>query len=99
MAEIVWTAPALNNLNDIAEYIALHNLSASKKLVASVFDSVERLSTFPMSGKIADEIANLSIRELLVNPCRIFYKFENNTVYILFVMRQEQDLRRFLLSQ
>ena len=33
MAEIVWTEPALNDLDKIAEYIAVSNLVAAKKLV------------------------------------------------------------------
>lgn len=30
MAEIIWTNPALDDLNDIAEYIALSNLQSAK---------------------------------------------------------------------
>jgi toxin ParE1/3/4 len=33
MAEIIWTNPALEDLNNIAEYIALSNLQSAKKLV------------------------------------------------------------------
>ena len=45
MAEIVWTSPALDNLNDIAEYIALSNLSAAKKLIQKIFDKIARLES------------------------------------------------------
>ena len=44
------------------------------------------------------ELVNLNYREVNVNPCRIFYKVDNDKVYILHVMRQERDLRRFLLQ-
>ena len=47
MAEIIWTNPALEDLNDIAEYIALSNLLSAKKLVAKIFAKVERLEEFP----------------------------------------------------
>ncbi|KTF06239.1 plasmid stabilization system protein [marine sediment metagenome] len=33
MVEIIWTEPALSDLNDIAEYIALENVVAAKQLV------------------------------------------------------------------
>ncbi len=97
MAEIIWTNPALNDLNDIAEYIALSNLQSAKKLVSKIFEKVERLEPFPESGKKPIELANLNYLELVVSPCRIFYKKDNNKVYILHVMRQERDLRKFLL--
>lgn len=51
MAEIIWTNPALDDLNDIAEYIALSNLQSAKKLVSKIFEKVERLELFPESGK------------------------------------------------
>ena len=97
MAGIIWTNPALNDLNEIAEYISISNILSAKKLVASVFEKVERLDPFPESGKKALELNNLNYREIFVTPCRIFYKIEGNKVYILHVMRQERDLRKFLL--
>lgn len=97
MAEIVWTTPALSDLNEIVEYIALSNLSAAKKLARKVFDKITRLESHPESGKIPLELKSLNYREVNINPCRIFYKIENDQVYILHVMRQELDLRKFLL--
>ncbi|OBT15581.1 plasmid stabilization protein [Vibrio sp. UCD-FRSSP16_10] len=99
MAEIIWTDPALSDLNDIAEYIALENIVAAKLLVQSVFDKVERLELFPESGRIPPELQHLSYREVIASPCRIFYKKESDKVFILYVMREERDLRRFLLSK
>lgn len=98
MAQIIWTEPALDNLNDIAEYIAISNPHAAKKLVENVFSKVQRFEQFPDSGRVPEEISNLNYREVVVNPCRVFYKVEGDSVYILHVMRQERDLRKFLLS-
>jgi toxin ParE1/3/4 len=97
MAEIIWTNPALSDLNDIAEYIALSNVLSAKNLVTEIFYKIERLETHPESGKKPIELSNLNYREVVVNPCRIFYKIDNDKVYILHVMRQERDLRKFLL--
>jgi len=99
MAEVIWTSPALNDLNDIAEYIALSNLPAAKKLTQRIFDKLERLEHHPESGKVPLELKSLNYREVNVNPCRTFYKIDNERVYILHVMRQERDLRRFLLQR
>jgi len=98
MAEVIWTSPALNDLNDIAEYIALSSIPAAKKLVQKVFNKISRLKNHPESGKRPQELVNLYYREVNVNPCRIFYKVDSDKVYILHVMRQERDLRRFLLQ-
>lgn len=98
MAQITWTNPALSDLNEIAEYIAVSNLSAAEKWVETVFDKTARLEIFPESGRVIPELEHLDFREIIVNPCRIFYKIENEVVFILHVMRQERDLRRFLLE-
>lgn len=98
MAEIIWTDPAIDDLNNIAEYIAISNESAARKLVAEVFKITERLSEFPASGRIPAEISDLGYREVVVPPCRVFYKVEGDNVYILFVFRQEQDVRQYILS-
>jgi len=98
MAEVIWTSPALDDLNGIAEYIALSNIKVAKKLTRKVFDKISRLESHPESGKRPLELNNLNYREVYVNPCRIFYKVDSDNVYILHVMRQEQDLRRFLLK-
>ncbi len=97
MAKIIWTGPALSDLNEIAEYIAISNLAAAKRLTLKVFDKITRLESHPESGKIPLELKNLNYREVIVNPCRIFYKIDNDQVYILYVMRQERDLRKFIL--
>ncbi|PJE54082.1 Plasmid stabilization system protein ParE [Marinomonas polaris DSM 16579] len=98
MAQIIWTEPALDNLNDIAEYIAVSNPYAARQLVENVFSKVQRLEQFPDSGRIPEEISTLNYREVVVNPCRVFYKVDNDSVYILHLLRQERDLRKYLLS-
>jgi len=44
MAQIIWTEPALSDLNEIAEYIALDKQNAARRLVKQVFSSVDRPS-------------------------------------------------------
>ena len=99
MAQVIWTAPALMDLDDIADYIAIHNLIAAKKLVANIFQKVERLALFPESGRKPPELETLNYREVIVNPCRIFYRHEKDEIYILHVMRQEQQLRVYLFTE
>ncbi len=98
MVRIIWTEPALLDLNEIAEYIAIENRQAAKNLVSTVFEKVKRLADFPLSGRMLSELDQLGYREVIVNPCRVIYKVDQQHVYVLFVIRQEQDLRRFMLD-
>lgn len=99
MAQIIWTETALADLEEIAEFIALDKPSAAIALVSDIFAKVERLKEFPDSGRMPPELPKRSrYRELLVGPCRIFYRSDSGKVYILYVMRNERVLRKFILE-
>jgi toxin ParE1/3/4 len=98
MAQIIWTEPALSDLNAIAEYIALDKPSAAINLVQKVFSSTNRLEQFPESGRKPPEFKKSRYLEIIVNPCRIFYRIEGDKVYIIYVMRSERKLRKYLLN-
>lgn len=98
MAEIIWTEPALDQLDDIAEFIALDNWSAASALVVRVFETVDRLARFPDSGREPPELPGSVYREVVCSPCRIFYRLDAERVLILHVMREERQLRKYLLD-
>lgn len=99
MARLVWTEPALADLEAIADYIALENPAASNRLVQTVFESVERLECFPSSGKHPPEMPRSPYREIVVTPCRVLYRVEGDAVFLLCVMRAERLLRRWLIEE
>lgn len=89
---------ALENVNELAEYIALSNPQAARALVKKNVATVDRLDVFPFSGCIPEELNEFNYREVIVNPCRVFYKIQNDDVYILYVLRQERDVRRYIVD-
>ena len=98
MADVIWTEPALQQLDAIAEYIALDNPEAASRLVEKVLDSTERLEEFPQSGRIPPELSSSIYREVLVPPCRIFYREDGSRVLVIHVMRDERQLRTCMLE-
>jgi len=59
---------------------------------------VKQLEQFPESGHVPPELPNSIYRELYIRPCRIFYRQDDGAVLIVHVMREERQLRRFLLD-
>ena len=98
MAQLIWTEPALSDLNEIAEYIALENPAAASLLVQQVFSAVERLEKHPASGKSPAELDGRRYREVISGPCRIFDRHSQDQVLVLYIMRSERQLRNFLLE-
>ncbi len=93
MAEIVWTVPALSDLDAIADFIALANPGAARKLVRRVFRHVEQLADHPESGSRPDELEEWNYRQIVEPPCRVFYRHEDDRILILHVMRHERQLQ------
>jgi toxin ParE1/3/4 len=98
VVEVIWTEPALNDLDQIAEFIAIENPKAASDLVVSVFEKVDRLLTFPDSGRKVPELPQFWYREVIVNPCRVIYRQENETLYVVHVVRQERKIRLHLIE-
>jgi len=99
MAEVIWTEPALNDLDTIADYIALDNPAAARELVQRVFRHVEQLIAHPNSGSKPEELRGWRYRQIVEPPYRIFYRNDRGTVYVLYVMRGERPLRRASLTK
>ena len=94
MAEIVWSDPALADLDATADYIALQDPVAARVLVRRVFDHVSQLADHPESGSRPNELKRSRYRQLVEPPCRVFYRYDGHAVFILHVMRSERLLRK-----
>jgi addiction module RelE/StbE family toxin len=98
MAEVVWTEPALGDLDAIADYIALENPDAARQLVQRVFGHVDQLASHPLSGPVAPDLPGLGYRQITEPPCRVFYRVDGETVYVVHVLRAERLLPASLLG-
>jgi plasmid stabilization system protein ParE len=96
MAKVIWADPAIQDLDAIADYIALDKPAPARQLVQQVFKAVEMLQKFPQMGSLPTELRGLPYRQLVVPPCRIFYRVEKKVVYVVHVLRDEQLVRREL---
>jgi toxin ParE1/3/4 len=99
MAEVVWTEPALSDLEAIADYIALDNPVAAAELVGRVLEHVGQLSEHPRSGSTLPELPGWRYRQIIEPPCRAIYRQEQDVVFILHVIRSERLLKRRLVAK
>jgi plasmid stabilization system protein ParE len=98
MAQVIWAEPALNDLDAIADYIALDNPEAARRLVQKIFEHVDHLEVHPRLGSKPPELRGWRYRQIVEPPCRIFYREDSGCVLILHVMRSERLLMPQLLS-
>jgi len=94
MAELIWTEPALHDLDEIADYIARDKPDAAQRLVRRIFEHVEQLSAQPESGSHLPELRQSRYRQIVEPPCRVFYRYDGQRVFILYIMRGEMLFRK-----
>ena len=94
MAALIWTEPALHDLDAIADYIALDDPQAARGFVQRVFQHVEQLVEHPESGPRPPEMRQSRYRQIVEAPCRVFYRYDGTRVFVLYVMRGEMVLRK-----
>ena len=68
MAQVIWSEPALSDLDAIADYIALENPEAARALVQKVFHHVEQLAQHPKSGPKPPELKGWRYRQIVEPP-------------------------------
>ena len=93
MAQVIWTEPALSDLDAIGDYITLQNPEAAAFLVARIIEHVGQLEAHPESGSRPVELKRSRYRQIIEPPCRVLYRYDGKSVFILHVMRSERLLR------
>jgi len=93
----VLTADAARDLEEIFDYIALHD---GLEKAVDVLDRMENaLSEYPHRGAYPKELLALGIheyREIFFKPCRIIYRIMGDTVYVLLIVDGRRDMQRLL---
>ncbi len=91
---LIWSEPALDDVDEIAATIALDKPAAAAAFVQRVLIAVERLREFPDSGRRLPELRGPRYREIIVPPIRIVYRRKAGAILIVHVFRSERPLRR-----
>ena len=91
MAEVIWSDPALAQLDSIAEYIALDKPEAANAVVQRVFQITDHLERFRSMGRPVPEFPHPHYRQVWIRPCWIYYRLDGEDVCILHVRRGEQQ--------
>jgi plasmid stabilization system protein ParE len=100
MAQVIWTEPAVADLDAIADYIALEDPGAARALVRRIVAHVRQLADHPESGSRPAELGSRSrYRQIVEPPCRVFYRFDGKHAFVMHVMRTERILRRSALKR
>jgi toxin ParE1/3/4 len=90
---IAWTDRALERIRETARYIAADDPAAAVRWAGGLFDAAARLADFPESGRLAPELEDRGVRELVYGAYRVFYRIDAEVVLMLTVRHASQLIR------
>ena len=100
--KIFYSPEALNDLDEIQEYIELElcNLQAALNVISNILDVIEKLKDFPEMGALLFDIIDIELnyRFVLSGNYMIFYRHENNSIYIDRILYSRRDYMRILFD-
>jgi toxin ParE1/3/4 len=90
---VVWSPRAVEDLEAIAQYIAVDSTVYAAAVVKRILNTARRLSQFPLSGRIVPELADDNIREWFAYSYRVIYQVEDRVVTIATVVHGKRLLK------
>jgi len=98
--KVVLTEQALLDLDDIARYIALHDLPQKAEQVAHrIEEALSSLASLPNRGAYPREllaVGNRNFREIHFKPYRIVYRVYEREVVVFLIADGRRDMRALL---
>jgi len=89
---IVWTEPALEDLEAAAAYIARDSPRYAAATVREARNAARSLKTFANRGRVVPELGEQAVREIFVRSFRLIYEIGNQTIFILGFIHGARDL-------
>jgi addiction module RelE/StbE family toxin len=86
------TTQAKRDTGRILGYIAKDNPDAAAKLADALEHGMQRLLDYPLIAPVVPNRINPDIRQLIIPPCRILYRVADPDLYIVGMMRCEQNI-------
>ena len=100
--EILWAAAAEMDLLETIEYIADDNSGAALKVLSRIKASTARLDYSPKRGRIVPQLKKYGMsryREIVIKSLRVFYRIQDNKVYIVSVIDGRRNVEDILFEK
>ena len=91
MAKVIWSDHALNDIEQISEYISKDSPDRAALFVGRLIDATDNLQEFQYSGREIPEVGNEAYREVIYGAYRVMHKIEGENVLILAVVHSARD--------
>jgi len=92
MVKIKWTNHALEELDDIANFISIDSPKYAQILVKQIYEMVSHLKQIPKLGRRVPEYGDPELREILYKTYRIIYLVKKEHLEIISIIHGSRKL-------
>jgi plasmid stabilization system protein ParE len=89
--KLVWSEPALADIESIRDYIRRDSEFYAGRFVNRIIEAVESLMELPARGRLVPEADDANTRELLFQNYRIMYRVESARIITLAIVHGARD--------
>jgi hypothetical protein len=90
--KLIWTQLAIDDLDDIANFIAKDSEDYAKIFVRKIVEQVERIPNFPLLGRVVPEIQDEQVRERIYQNYRLIYRIKDDSIEIVRIFHHGRQL-------
>lgn len=88
---LTWSPESLRDIESVRACISEGSAHYADLVVRRIVAAVERLPTFPESGRIVPERNDPVVREVIVEPYRVVYRYRDSAVEIATIFRSSRS--------
>ena len=96
MTSYIFAPEALQDLQELWDYIAAENLDAADRVIDMLFAAFERLAAMPGLGHTREDLTDQPLRFWTVGTYLVIYRAERTPIEIVAVTRGGRDIPRLL---
>jgi plasmid stabilization system protein ParE len=88
---IWWSAEAVEDLQEIHDYIARNSPRYAAVVAARLVAAVDDVRDFPESGRVVPELGDPAVREVIHGAYRVVYELRAGVAEVLTVFRASRQ--------
>ena len=85
MTRVIWTREEVEDVEAIKAYVARDSVPYAALLAERIVAAVDRLESFPESGRVVPEVGDESLRGVIQGAYRIVYRIQAGSVQVVAV--------------
>ena len=96
--EVVWTLPALEELDLIHQYYSLKSEISADTIIENIIDRAGQLQAFPLSGQEEEILKRIKKghRYIVEGNYKIIYRISGSIVYVTDVFDARQNPKKIV---